>query len=88
MYNAFWDVPKKFLEEDVGTAVDDCRHTQVVHLAKAISFRDLREQVASRCQPDTPIHSEEYVRLHFLPRGKNTKTAEQYAGKLKVKRMD
>ena len=37
VYNAFWDVAKEFLEEDVGTAVDDRRHAQVVHLAKAIS---------------------------------------------------
>ena len=87
IYNTFWDVAKAFLEEDVGTPVDDRRHTQVVHLAKAISVRDLREQVASRCQPDTPIPSEEYIRLQFVPRRNNTKTAEYYTGKLEVKRM-
>ena len=42
----FWAKAKEFLEEDVGTAVDDWRHSKVVHLAKAISVRDLREQVS------------------------------------------
>ena len=58
-----------------------------MHLAKAISVRDLREQVTNRCRPDTPIPSEEYIRLQFLPARKNTKTAEQYTGKLEVRRM-
>ena len=87
LYDTFWEKAKQFLEEDVGTAVDDRRHSQVVHLAKAVSVRDLREQVTDRCPPDTPIPSEEYIRLQFLPRRKNTKTAEYYTGKLEVKRM-
>ena len=87
LYDTFWEKAEEFLEEDIGTAVDDRRHTQVVHLAKAISIRDLREQVSNRCQPDTPIPSDEYIRLQFLPRRKNTKTAEYYTGKLDVKRM-
>ena len=41
----FWAKAKEFLEEEVGTAVDDRGHTDVVHLAKAVSVRDLREQV-------------------------------------------
>ena len=87
LYDTFWEKAKEFLDEDVGTAVDDRRHSQAVHLAKAISVRDLREQVTDRCPPDTPIPSEEYIRLQFLPRRKNTKTAEYYTGKLEVKRM-
>ena len=46
MFDMFWAKAKEFLEEDVGTAVDDQRHSEVVHLAKAISVRDLREQVS------------------------------------------
>ena len=45
LYDTFWEKAKQFLEEDVGTAVDDRRHSQVVHLAKAVSVRDLKEQV-------------------------------------------
>ena len=41
-----WAKAKEFLEEDIGTAVYDRRHTQVVHLAKAVSVRDFRDQVA------------------------------------------
>ena len=40
-----WAKAKEFLEEDVGTAIDDRRHSEVVHLTKAVSVRDLREQV-------------------------------------------
>ena len=87
LYDTFWEKAKEFVDEDIETAVDDRRHSQAVHLAKAISIRDLREQVTDRCPPDTPIPSEEYIRLQFLPRRKNTKTAEYYTGKLEVKRM-
>ena len=44
-FDLFWRKAEEFLEEDVGTAVDDRRHSQVIHLAKAISVRDFREQV-------------------------------------------
>ena len=35
----FWTECSKFLE-DVGTAVDDRRHTEVTHIATAISIGD------------------------------------------------
>ena len=54
MMYIFWNKAKKFLEEDIGTAVDDRRHSGVVHVAKAISIRDFRQQVQERCPPDTP----------------------------------
>ena len=44
-FDLFWGKAKEFLEEDIGTAVDDRRHSEIVHLAKAVSVRDLREQV-------------------------------------------
>ena len=40
--------------------MDDRRHSQVVHLAKAISVHDQREQVTDRCPPDTPIPTSGY----------------------------
>ena len=46
MFIMFWAKAKEFLEEDVGTAIDDRRHSEVVHLAKPISVRELREQVS------------------------------------------
>ena len=33
----------KYIEEDIGTDVDDRRHNTVTHLAKAISIRDSRD---------------------------------------------
>ena len=64
-YDGFWDECSKFLEESVGTAVDDCRHTTVTtitHIASAISICDFRDQVAARCPADTKIPSIEWIR--------------------------
>ena len=62
-FSVFWEEAKAFLEEDVGTAVDDRRHSDVVHLAKAISIRDFRVQVQARCPPETPTPCDELIRL-------------------------
>lgn len=86
-FDVFWSKAKEFLEEDVGTTVDDRRHSQVVHLAKAILVRDVKEQVKSRCPADMPIPSEAYICLQFLPSKKNAKVAERYTGRLEIKRM-
>ena len=58
-YDGFWDKCSKFLEESVGTAVSDRRHTTITHIASAISIRDFRDQVAVRCPADTKIPSNE-----------------------------
>ena len=53
-FDEFWSCAKDFIE-DVGSAVDDRsrrRHSTVVHMAKAISVRDLREKVLERCLPN------------------------------------
>ena len=44
-YDTFWEECKKYLDNVVKTAVDDQRHCEHTHLAKAISVRDLLEQV-------------------------------------------
>ena len=48
---------KEFIEEDVGTTVDYRRHSTVVHVAKTISIRNLREKVVERC-PQTHLSSQ------------------------------
>ena len=58
-YQAFWDSCHKFIENRAEAAVDDRRHGVVTHLATAISVRDLVEQVAAMCPPDTPISLEQ-----------------------------
>ena len=39
----------------IGTAIDDRCHSDVVHLAKAVSIRDLRDEVQEQCPDDTSI---------------------------------
>jgi len=86
-YEIFWAKAKEILEEGVGTAVDDRRHSQAVHLAKAISVRDFRQQVVEKCPADTPIPCDELIRLQFIPAHKTYKTASKYTSFLEVKKM-
>ena len=79
-FNVFWDEAQKFINEDLGVAVDDRRHGEVTHLAKAISVRDLHKQVSRRCPPGTPIPSEEWLRLQFWPKTKNASVSMHYTG--------
>ena len=39
-YDGFWNEWGKFLEESVGTAVDDHHHTTIIHNASATSIFD------------------------------------------------
>ena len=86
-FEVFWEEAEKYINEDVGAAVDDRRHTTVTHLAKAISIRDFREQVRARVPDGTPIPSPEWLRMQFWPKSQKTKTALQHTGRLKIKYM-
>ena len=86
-FDQFWACAKEYIEEEVGTAVDDRRHSTVVHTAKAISVRDLREKVVERCPPNTPVPSDEWIRLQFSPSCKSSHTQLRYTGRLNVKHM-
>lgn len=57
----------------------------MVHLAKAVSVRDLREEIAKRCPANTPIPSDEWIRLQFSPICASSHSALRYTGRLKVK---
>jgi hypothetical protein len=46
-FEYFWSECEKFINEDIGRAVDDRRHGSVTHMARAISIRDLKEQVCT-----------------------------------------
>lgn len=54
-FDVFWDECAKFLQGNIGLAVDERRHSQVTHMATAISVRDLCQQVSARCPPSTAI---------------------------------
>ena len=76
----FWSKAKEFLEEDIET---DRRQSGVVHAAKATSERDFRQQVQQRCPPDTPIPSDEWIRLQFVPDHTKLLQSTQVVRKLK-----
>ncbi len=86
-YDAFCDECAKFLEHEVGTAVDDRRHGDVTHIATAtcISVRDLRDQVAAKCPEGIPVPSVERLRLQFWPKTPTAKAAMHYTGHFKVR---
>ena len=86
-YDAFWDQCDRFLNEDIGVAVDDRRHGQVTHLARAISIRDFISQVKSQCPDGTPIPSEEWVRLQFWPKTPAATASLQHTGRFTMKFM-
>ena len=54
-FDQFWPCTKEYTEKKVGKTVDDQQHSTVVHIAKAISIRDLCEKVVERCPPNPPI---------------------------------
>ena len=80
-----WNEWGKFLEESVGTAVDDHRHTTITHNASATSIFDFRDPVAARCPADTKIPSIEWIRLQFWPKTPNSKGAIHHTGCFKVR---
>lgn len=50
-FNVFWEECAKYLQEDVGLAAEERRHSEVTHLARVISVWDLLQQVSDRCPP-------------------------------------
>ena len=84
-YKVFWKECDSYLQEC--TAVHERRHDSATYLARAISVRDLVEQVSKKCPPGTPIPSQQWVHLQFCPRNPRTKTAALYRKCLPVKVM-
>ena len=87
MYDRFSDECRKYLDEEVETAVDERRHGSATHLAKALSTRDLLSNVAQRCPDSTPLPSEQWLRLQFWPKNATMKSALQFTGRFEVKFM-
>ena len=83
-YAPFWEKMKIYLDE--ASAVNERRHGTVVYMAKAISVRDLIQEVSKLC-PGECIPSEQWVRLQFCPRNPRAKVASQYKSQFNVKMM-
>ena len=86
-YDVFWEECHTFLQEEVGMAAEERRHSEVTHLARAISVRDLIQQVSARCPPATPIPCRSWLSLQFWPKSKHTHSKVHYTGCFKVKYM-
>ena len=86
-FDTFWDECGKYLNEEIGVAVDERRHGTVNHLGRAISAKDLVDQVKSCCPENTPIPSVEWTCLQFWPKTPAAKNTMQYTGKFKMKFM-
>lgn len=89
-YKIFWDIAANFLvgkASDLVTAVDECRYDQIVHLATAISIKDLLRQIELMCLPNTPIPGKQWLRLQFWPKNPIYKNSLQYTGRLLLKFM-
>ena len=69
-FGVFWDKCSEYLSA--------C--TSVTFMAKAISVRDLIEEVKKLCPTNIPIPSESWVRLNFCPRNPHTQAAKRYTG--------
>jgi hypothetical protein len=92
-YNVFWEYCQKFLDGAVRNsvdsllAVDERCHDTIVHLAKAISVKDLHNQVAAICPDNTPIPHKQWIHLQFWPKNPRNNKSLQYTGRLQVKFM-
>ena len=84
-YSIFWEKCSMFLSEC--TAVHERRHDTVVFMAKAISIRDLLQEVSKLCPTGTPIPSKSWVQLNFCPRNPCTHSSKRYTSKLKAKHI-
>ncbi|XP_066928996.1 uncharacterized protein [Clytia hemisphaerica] len=86
-FETFFKETEKYLKEEVGVTVHERRHTQQLYVAKAVSFRDLRDRVKERVPANTPIPSVKWLRYQFQPINPTTNTAKYYKGRLKIKMM-
>ena len=75
-FDVFWEEATKFIQEDVGAAIDDRRHTTCSHPPCQSNIRDFREQARARVPDGIPtcIPSEEWLRLQFWPKSRKTRT--------------
>ena len=84
-FTVFWEKCTQYLS--TCTAVHERRHDTVTFMAKAISVRDLIQEVTKLCPEGTPIPSQAWVHLNFCPRNPHSLVAQRYTGRLQAKHM-
>ena len=85
----FWEEMQSYFDETT-LAVDERRHSEVLHMPFAISLRHLRELITTRLNekfPEItpPVPSLEWIRLQFWSANPYTERALRYTGQFKVK---
>ena len=88
-FEKFWEEMQSYFDETT-LAVDERRHSEVLHMPFAISLHHLRELITTRLNekfPEItpPVPSLEWIRLQFLPANPYTERALRYTGQFKVK---
>ena len=81
-FTVFWEKCTQYLS--TCTAVHERRHDTVTFMAKAISVRDLIQEVTKLCPEGTPVPSQAWVSLNFCPRNPHSLVAKRYTGRLKA----
>ena len=90
-FNPFWDELQAYLDE-LGLAVDERRHSGVLHMPIAVSIRHLRDIISERLSAktkesseDVAIPSEEWIRYQFWPKNPYSASALRYTGRFSIK---
>ena len=82
-FEVFWEQCACYLSSC--TSVHERRHDSISYMAKAISIRDLIEEVSKLCPADAPIPSQSWVQLNFCPRNPRTLASKRYTSRLEAK---
>ena len=80
-FEVFFEKLGEVIEEWV--AADERRHG-VTHFSEYISLSDLCQKVKDRCPPQTPIPSNDLVRLQFCPKRPTAHAASNFTGRFQV----
>lgn len=88
-FNEFWSELASYLEETT-LAVDERRHTDVLHMPLAISIHHIRDLISERLEKKfsgekKPIPSLEWIRCQFWPKNPFSIFALHYTGCFQVK---
>ena len=86
-FRPFFQECEKYLSEDVGVAVQERRHGDMLYLAKAISIKDLHTRVKERMPDGAKIPSVKWLRYQFQPMNLRANTSKYFKGNINIKMM-
>ena len=88
-FDAFWSELASYLEEAT-LAVDERRHTDVLHMPLAISIRHIRDLISERLEKNFPGEKKpvpllEWIRYQFWPKNRFSTSPLRHTGQFLVK---